>query len=60
MQQAQQMQQEQIASAEKQKQMQIQAEAEKQDKMLENNIVVAEIRASGFGATRIAFSLNIA
>jgi hypothetical protein len=51
MQQAQQMQQEQIASAEKQKQMQIQAEAEKQDKMLENNIVVAEIRASGFGAT---------
>lgn len=51
MQQAQQMQQEQIASQEKQKQMQIQAEAEKQDKILENNIVVAEIRASGFGAT---------
>jgi hypothetical protein len=51
MQQAQQLQQEQIASQEKMKQMQIQAEAEKQDKTLENNIVVAEIRASGFGAT---------
>lgn len=51
MQQAQQLQQEQLASQEKQKQMQIQADAEKQDKILENNITVAEIRASGFGAT---------
>jgi len=47
----QQMQQEQIASQEKQKQMAIQAEAEKQANQLENNIVVAEIRSAGFGAT---------
>ena len=50
-QQNQQMQQEQLASQEKQKQMQIQAEADKQAKQLENNIVVAEIRSAGFGAS---------
>jgi hypothetical protein len=46
----QQMQQEQLASQEKQKEMMIQAEAEKQDKQLQNNITVAEIRAAGYGA----------
>ena len=50
MQQAQQMQQEQMASQEKQKQMDIQARAMEQDKQLENNITVAEIRSAGFGA----------
>ena len=50
MQQQQQMQQEQLASQEKQKQMVIQAEAESQDKQLQNNITVAEIRAAGYGA----------
>jgi len=50
MQQQQQMQQEQLASQEKQKQMEIQAAAEKQDKQNQNNITVAEIRASGYGA----------
>jgi hypothetical protein len=50
MQQQQQMQQEQLASQEKQKQMVIQAEAENQDKQLQNNITVAEIRAAGYGA----------
>jgi hypothetical protein len=45
-----QMQDEMIASQEKQKQMQIQADAEKMDKQLENNVVVAEIKASGYGA----------
>ena len=50
MQQAQQMQQEQTASQEKQKQMDIQARAMEQDKQLENNITVAEIRSAGFGA----------
>jgi hypothetical protein len=49
---AQQMQQEQLASQEKQKQMEIQAEAEKQARLLENNIVVAEIRSAGFGAMK--------
>jgi len=47
----QQLQQEQLASQEKQKQMMIQAEAENQDKQLQNNITVAEIRSAGFGAT---------
>ena len=47
---AQQMQKEQLDSQEKQKQMMIQAEAEKQDKQLENNITVAEIKAAGYGA----------
>ena len=46
----QQLQQEQLASQEKQKQMMIQAEAENQDKQLQNNITVAEIRAAGYGA----------
>jgi hypothetical protein len=45
-----QMQEEMLASQEKQKQMQIQADAEKLDKQLENNVVVAEIKASGYGA----------
>jgi hypothetical protein len=49
---AQQMQQEQLASQEKQKQMEIQAEADKQARLLENNIVVAEIRSAGFGAMK--------
>ena len=47
---AQQMQQEQIASQEKQKQMEIQAEAEKQDKLIQKDITVAEIRSAGYGA----------
>jgi len=47
---AQQMQKEQLESQEKQKQMMIQSEAEKQDKQLENNITVAEIKAAGYGA----------
>jgi len=51
MQQQQQMQQEQLASQEKQQQALIQAEAEKQDKQLQNNITVAEIRAAGYGST---------
>jgi len=51
MQQAQQMQQEQLAAQEKQQQALIQAEAEKQDKQLQNNITVAEIRAAGYGST---------
>jgi hypothetical protein len=50
MQSQQQMQTEQLQSQEKQKQMQIQAEAERQDKQLQNNITVAEIRAAGYGA----------
>jgi len=49
-QQAQQLQQEQSAAQQEQLQLQIQADAEKQDKQLENNVVVAEIRAAGFGA----------
>ncbi len=51
MQQQQQMQQEQLAAQEKQQQALIQAEAEKQDKQLQNNITVAEIRAAGYGST---------
>jgi hypothetical protein len=47
----QQMQQEQLASQEKQKQMMIQAEADKQEKQLENNITVAEIKSAGYGAS---------
>ena len=47
---AQQMQQEQLASQEKQKQMEIQAAAERDDKMIQKDITVAEIRASGYGA----------
>ena len=47
---AQQMQQEQLASQEKQKQMEIQAAADRDDKMIQKDITVAEIRASGYGA----------
>tara|TARA_R110000868_G_scaffold69461_1_gene204483 strand:+ start:3565 stop:6306 length:2742 start_codon:yes stop_codon:yes gene_type:complete len=51
MQQQQQMQEQTITSQEKQQQALIQAEAEKQDKQLQNNITVAEIRAAGYGST---------
>ena len=51
MQQAQQMQQEQLASQEKQKEMDIQAAAARDDKMIQKDITVAEIRAAGYGAT---------
>ena len=51
MQQQQQMQEQTIAAQEKQQQALIQAEAEKQDKQLQNNITVAEIRAAGYGST---------
>jgi hypothetical protein len=51
MQQAQQMQQEQLASQEKQKEMEIQAAADRDDKMIQKDITVAEIRAAGYGAT---------
>jgi hypothetical protein len=47
----QQMQQEQLASQEKQKQMEIQAAAERDDKMIQKDITVAEIRAAGYGST---------
>jgi murein DD-endopeptidase MepM/ murein hydrolase activator NlpD len=47
---AQQLQQEQLASAEKQKQMEIQAAAERDDKMIQKDITVAEIRSAGYGA----------
>ena len=51
MQQQQQMQQEMLAAQEKQKQMEIQAQAERDDKMIQKDITVAEIRAAGYGAT---------
>ena len=44
------MQQEQIQSQEKQKQMEIQAQAERDDKMIQKDITVAEIRAAGYGS----------
>ena len=50
MQQQQQMQQEQLASQEKQKQMDIQATADRDDKMIQKDITVAEIRAAGYGS----------
>lgn len=50
-QQQQQMQQEQIAAQEKAKQMEIQAAAERDDKMIQKDITVAEIRAAGMGAS---------
>lgn len=50
LQQQQQMQQEMIASQEKAKQMEIQAQAERDDKMIQKDITVAEIRAAGFGS----------
>jgi hypothetical protein len=51
MQQQQQMQQEQLASQEKQKQMDIEAAATRDDKMIQKEITVAEIRAAGYGST---------
>ena len=51
MEQQQQMQKEQIAAAEKAKQMEIQAQAERDDKMIQKDITVAEIRAAGYGST---------
>lgn len=51
MEQQQKMQQEQIAAAERAKQMDIQAAAERDDKMIQKDITVAEIRAAGFGST---------
>jgi hypothetical protein len=50
MQQQQQMQQEQLASQEKQKQMEIDAAAARDDKMIQKDITVAEIRAAGYGS----------
>jgi hypothetical protein len=50
MQQQQQMQKEQLESQEKQKQMEIQAAAERDDKMIQKDITVAEIRAAGYGS----------
>ena len=50
LQQQQQMQQEQLTSQEKQKQMEIQAAAERDDKMIQKDITVAEIRAAGYGS----------
>lgn len=49
-QQEQQMQQELLASQEKQKQMELQFKAEENDKDRQNSIVVAEIRAAGYGS----------
>jgi hypothetical protein len=46
----QQMQQEQLASQEKQKQMDIQFKAEEADKDRQNSILIAEIRAAGYGS----------
>lgn len=46
----QQMQQEQLASEEKQKQMDIQFKAEQADKDRQNSILIAEIRAAGYGS----------
>ena len=45
------MQQEQIQATEKQKQMEIQAAAERDDKIIQKDITVAEIRAAGYGST---------
>ena len=44
------MQQEQLESQERQKQMDIQAQAERDDKMIQKDITVAEIRAAGYGS----------
>jgi hypothetical protein len=46
----QQMQQELMASQEKQKQMDLQAQADRDDKMIQKDITVAEIRAAGYGS----------
>jgi hypothetical protein len=50
MQQQQSMQTEQLQSQEKQKQMEIDAATQRDDKMIQKDITVAEIRASGYGA----------
>jgi hypothetical protein len=49
-QQAQQLQEQQIAAAEKQQQEMLRAQAERDDKMIQKDITVAEIRAAGFGS----------
>lgn len=51
MEQQQKMQQEQLASAERAKQMEIQAAAERDDKLIQKDITVAEIRSAGYGST---------
>jgi len=50
MQQQQQMQTEQLQSQEKQKQMEIDAASQRDDKMIQKDITVAEIRAAGYGS----------
>jgi hypothetical protein len=45
-----QMQEEMLAAQERQKQMDIQAQAERDDKMIQKDITVAEIRAAGYGS----------
>lgn len=49
-QQEQQMQEQQLAAQEKQKQADIQAQAERDDKFIQRDLLVAEIRAAGMGA----------
>ena len=51
MEQQQKMQEEQLASAERAKQMEIQANAERDDKLIQKDITVAEIRSAGYGST---------
>lgn len=51
MEQQQKMQQESLASAERAKQMEIQAAAERDDKLIQKDITVAEIRSAGYGST---------
>lgn len=50
MQQQQQMQQEMLAAQEKQRAMELQAQAERDEKMIQKDITVAEIRAAGYGS----------
>lgn len=50
MQQQQKMQEDMLAAQEKQKQMDIMAQAERDDKMIQKDITVAEIRAAGYGS----------
>jgi hypothetical protein len=50
MQQQQQMQQEMLAAQEKQRAMELQAQSDRDDKMIQKDITVAEIRAAGYGA----------
>ena len=51
MQQQQQMQQEMIEAQERQKAMDLQAQAERDDKMIQKDLTVAEIRAAGYGSS---------